>query len=207
MELALIIFGLFAIYLYLKRKRQHDQFELQMRTRGLTDDEMRHLAQRAADPNNPMRKDLEFIERLGAQEHMAVKALNSATFDEVMRATNRLSFSPKEHQYILHFLKTEARNGLVVRFHPTMEKEDVAASLNNGVILLHCPQIESDFLFVKVNDGRGLLGGKKSRIMSYISDPMQNAFTAAGSHGHLMMALTGINNVFRGYGLASGMVT
>lgn len=193
MEIVLITAGVIVVYLFLKRKRQRDLFELQMRT--------------VASPNSSMRKDIEFIEAVGAQQDAMQHALNSASLDEIMRATNRLPFSPKEHQYILRFLQTEARNGLVVRFHPTMEKEDVLAALNQGVLLLHCPQIESDILFVKVSDGRGLLGGQTSRIMNYISEPMQNAFTAGGSHGHVMTALTGINNIFRAHGLASGMVT
>lgn len=206
MELALIIFGLFVAYLYLRRKRQRDRLELQMRTLGITPEEMRFMEQRAADPNNPMRKDLKFIEQLGAQQHSAGQGLNSATLDEIMRATNRLPFSPKEQQYLLHFLKTEERNGLMVRFHPTMEKEDVSAALKQGALLLHCPQIESDILFIKVRNGRGLLGRERSQIMNYISEPMRNSFTAGGAHGHLMTALTGINNIFRAHGVVSGAV-
>lgn len=207
MELALIIFGGFVVYLYLRRKRQRDRFELQMRALGITPEEMRYMEQRATDPNNPMRKDLELIEQLGAQQRLAEHEPNSATLDEIMRATNRLPFSPKEQQYLLHFLKTEERNGLVVRFHPTMEKEDVSAALKQGALLLHCPQIESDILFVKVRNGRGLLGREPSQIMNYISEPMRNSFTAGGAHGHLMTALTGINNIFRAHGFAKGMVT
>lgn len=135
----------------------------------------------------------------------AAPEVSAASLGEIMRSTNRRSFSPTEHRYILRFLETEARNGLVVRFHPTMEKNDVLAALNQGILLLHCPQIESDILFVKVNEGRGILGGEKSRFVNYISEPMCDTFTAGCSHKHLMLGLTGINNIFRHHGLIFGM--
>lgn len=132
-------------------------------------------------------------------------ARQSANIDEILRSTSRLSFSITERQHLIHFLNKEADNGLIVRFHPTMTKEDVASALEQGIVLLQCPQIESDILFLKLNDGRGFLGRQKSRVANYISVQMANAFTAGGSHALLIGGLTGINNIFRHRGLLSGM--
>lgn len=198
------------IYFVLRNKRQRDRFELQMRSVGISPDEMRYWEKRAADPDDPIRKDLEFIEAVGRQQWSdeqveTAQEPNAASLDEIIRSTNRLPFSPTEHRYILRFLETEARNGLVVRFHPTMDKHEVLAALNQGALLLHCPQIESDILFVKASEGRGIFGGEKARFIHYISEPMRNAFTAGQSHKHLMVGLTGINNIFRHHGFLSGM--
>lgn len=211
MELTLIILAAAVAYLYLKQKRQRDRFELQMQALGITPNEMRYWAKRAADPNDPMQKDMQFLQRLaddggGNAPSSSNGEVVTATLEEVMKATNRVALSQSDKQYLLRFLKIEERNGLTVRFPSSLSIEDIGSLFEMGVVWLYCPQIESDILFVKVRDGTGFFGRERSRFVHYVSEPNRNAFIAGGSHKHLMLGLTGINNIFRAHGIVSGAV-
>lgn len=211
-ELGLIVLAGCGVYAFMKRKRQRDRFELQMQTLGITPDEMRYWAKRAADPHDPMQKDMRFLHGIandgeGNTPPSSDAEVVTATLEEVMKATSRIALSQSDKQYLLRFLKIEERNGLIVRFPPNLSMKDIASLFDLGVVWLHCPQIESDILFIKVRDGIGFFGRERSRFVHYLSEPNRNAFMADGSHKHLMLGLTGINNIFRAHGLARGMVT
>ena len=131
----------------------------------------------------------------------------SVSFNDIMRTTNRLAFSKRDLQHLNQYLQTAQKNGMDITVHERMRSEGKAGILEwfeNGILALSCPQIESDILFAKIFDGRGLFGGEKARFMNYLGDMNADEFMVGSSHKMLVMGLTGINNIFRGNGLLKG---
>jgi hypothetical protein len=64
--------------------------------------------------------------------------------------------------------------------------------------------MDRDFLFLKVDAGRGFFGGQKSRIQVFLGSPHEDLWTPASPFGFLTLALTPVNNVYRYEGLLRG---
>lgn len=93
------------------------------------------------------------------------------TLEDILRTTNRLAYTETEIRHTMTFIKKELANDLDVNFHKVMMsdgRDDVRCWLEEGVLIIACPQIHSDFVFVKVNAGRGLLGRQKARFANYL---------------------------------------
>jgi len=107
---------------------------------------------------------------------------------------------------VLSFLKKENRNGLNVKYSPTMgtSQEIWLRMMEDGILILTCPQIEQDFVFVRENNGRGIFGGQKALYRVYLGDALLDDYSPARSFVGLTLALFSINNIFRANGVISG---
>lgn len=124
----------------------------------------------------------------------------------IRKTTRRLPFGQSDLSSILAFLNKERKHGLIVKYHSTMgkNKEEWLETLNDGILILACPQLEQDFLFVQEENGRGLLGGQKRIFRVYLGEAANDDFSPGPVFKNLTMALFSINNVFRGNGLLQG---
>jgi hypothetical protein len=77
--------------------------------------------------------------------------------------------------------------------------EAFLGATQEGLMLLHSPhQLESAFLFVKLDAGRGLLGGQKAVFASYIASDLDADAWAPGAVFKMWaMAVTSIGNLYR----------
>ena len=126
-------------------------------------------------------------------------------FDSFIGTTNRLPISETEARQLITFVKTNDKHGLTVRLHDAFAG-DILGRFEQGIVLLTSPVLDSDFLFLKIDDGRGLFGGQKHRYLSGIGSYNRDAFMPGASFGNLAFALTSINNLFRAEGLCKGPV-
>jgi hypothetical protein len=134
--------------------------------------------------------------------------MQHCTLNEILKSANSLPFEQKHIKFLLMMLKKQYMNGLIVRFHPMIVNSPAEALklMEEGMFVLSCPQISSDFVFTCENAGKGLFGGQKRVFKIFIGDYSADDFTAANTFKSFALAVTSINNIFRGNGLLKGMV-
>jgi len=134
--------------------------------------------------------------------------MQSIGLETIKQSTTRLPYQANDKDTVLHFLKREQRNGLIVQYHPAMgaTKEAFVDSFRDGVIILSCPQIETDFVCVVEDNGRGLFRGQKRRFRVFLGDANSDDFTPGPSFRFLNAALSSLNNIFRGNGSVEGSI-
>lgn len=134
--------------------------------------------------------------------------MHRCTLDEIVRTSNRLPFTEGHIQSLLTTVKKQNEKGLLVRLHPqfTASPEEAIEGMRDGIFVLTCPQIQSDFVFTCESAGKGLFGGQKRAFKVFIGDLEQDDFSAATSFKSFAIAITSINNIFRSEGLVSGVI-
>ncbi len=127
--------------------------------------------------------------------------------DGILSASGRVSFTKKDISFMRSMMEKQRAKGLDVRFHPifSARPEDALANIQDGFFVLHCPQIESDFVFLCENGGRGLFGGQKRSYRVFLGDASLDDFSPAFTRRSFPLAYTSINNIFRNSGLLTGM--
>lgn len=124
-------------------------------------------------------------------------------FDSFIDTTNRLPITNVETQHLITFVKTNDKHGLTVRLHDAFQGS-LPEVFKRGIMLLTSPVLDCDFLFLKIDGGRGLFGGQKHRYLSAVGSYNQDSFMPGASFRNLPIALTSINNIFRDQGYLSG---
>lgn len=134
--------------------------------------------------------------------------IQRCSVDEIVRTTNIVPFERKHIQFLIDLIKRQTAKGLDVRFHPlfTLSPQEALTKMQQGIFVLTCPQIQSDFVFICESGGKGLFGGQKRNFRVFIGNLEEDDFTAARSSKSFGIAATSINNIFRSEGLLSGPV-
>ena len=134
--------------------------------------------------------------------------IQNIQLETIRQSTRRLAYTADDQRAILSFLKKEQRHGLVVHYHPAMgsTKEALTSKIQDGIIILTCPQIETDFLCIVEDNGRGLFGGQKRRFRVYLGDAALDDFAPGPSFRLLNLALSSLNNIFRDKSLIKGPI-
>lgn len=115
----------------------------------------------------------------------------------ILVATNRLPYTEMEARQVDEYIAMNRRKGLSTRVIP----EDMGTSLASGILMINAPELMSDFLFIKINGGRGLFGGQKSSYLYYVGQSAMDSWMPGGSAKMLLIAVTGINNIYRSQGM------
>lgn len=129
------------------------------------------------------------------------------TLDLIIQSTNRSPFNKSDVNVLTEFLKREERNHLIVRLSEIMVGErwgSINACLNDGIIIISCPQIQSDIVYAKCTNGKNLFGKEKYLFANYLGSVNHDEFEIGASHKMFLMGLTGINNIFRANGFLKG---
>jgi len=127
------------------------------------------------------------------------------SFNSYLETTNRLSISIPEAETAIMFMRTNDKHGLTVRLHDTF-KDHIRSVLDDGILLLTSPILDCDFLFLKIDNGKGLFGRQRSRYLSAIGSYNDDALMPGATFRNIAIALTSINNVFRDQGFAKGSI-
>jgi hypothetical protein len=127
---------------------------------------------------------------------------------EILNSSNLLPFESKHIEFLLSVIKKQNAKGLIVTFHPgfATSPDEALTTMQGGVFVLACPQIQSDFVFTCENGGRGLLGGQKRVFKVFIGDFKLDDFSPSNTFKSFGIAVTSINNIFRNEGLLNGPV-
>ena len=139
-------------------------------------------------------------------QHSWIEQLGTLRLDEIRNATKRLPFGPSHLSTIITFLTKEKNSNLIVLYHPKMgiNKTEWQSSMDDGVLMFSCPQLELDFLLVHGDNGQGFFGGQKAIFQTYLGDGTEDNFGVGASFRSFTLALFAINNVFRGNGFLKG---
>ena len=136
-----------------------------------------------------------------------------STFKEIMKVHMREPFNDNEIQFFLNNIKNLKKHSCSVYYTDdvsTGKEGDVVGTkrlmdmLSKGYLVLTAPQLQVRFLYVKVYGGKGMFWGKKIHYAAYQQDYDENTWTPLGNFKIWVLAVTGINNIFRSQGLLQG---
>ena len=129
--------------------------------------------------------------------------ISECTLDEILKTTSRLSYSQSEVRFLVDAVKTRHKKGHDLQLGDGLSMPgvpDFLTAAENGLCFLHSPkQLETRFLFVKCNAGRGLLGGQKSIFNSYIQNFGDEKWSVGAAFKVWAIAATSIGNLYRAY--------
>ena len=133
--------------------------------------------------------------------------IKHCTLEEIIKTSNLLPFEERDVSNLVLNCKKLSQKGLIARFHPswTSTPQEALDQMIKGFFVLHCPQIEMDFVYTCENGGVGLFGGQKKIFKVYGGDFQLDDFTPSTSFRSFIIAVTSVNNIFRGHGLLQGM--
>ena len=134
--------------------------------------------------------------------------IKHCALEDIMRTSNLLPFEKKDVSSLALNCKKLSEKELIARFHPSWAAtpQEALDQMIKGVFVLHCPQIEMDFVYTCENGGIGLFGRQKRIFKVYGGDYQLDDFTPSTSFRSFIIAVTSVNNIFRGRGLLQGMV-
>lgn len=124
--------------------------------------------------------------------------LEVISMNEIRRATRRRSFNQDELALVKTYLDRSNEKGYDVRFHRKFLSE---ATLADGMIVLESPlMLSTQILYVKVDAGRGLFGGVKTKIQTFIGSLEHDEFQAGFIFDSFITALVRFNKVYEDQG-------
>lgn len=120
----------------------------------------------------------------------------------ILSTTSRLPFDSKDLNYLTEYMKMSRKKGYDISLDPSLngDTEVFQDALSQGYIILISDFLDMCFLLLKVNGGKGLFGGQKSKVMSFIGSPSDLTFTPGQVCNKFIIALTAINNIYRANG-------
>lgn len=129
-----------------------------------------------------------------------MSSLQYTSLESIMTSTNRVKFTENDGQYIMSLLKHFAQKGRFFNPHPMMTGS-VQEILDDGLVVFRADDLDTDFVLVKINAGRGLLGGQKSRVMTYVGQISENELMPSVQCKNVATALVSVDSVYRSQGL------
>lgn len=127
----------------------------------------------------------------------------TATLDEVLRTTRRVSFTPLQVEYIQAFVRSNRQQGLQTGIHSAMYAPDTDYAAD-GLFMIVSPEVNTIFLLVKLDAGTGLFGGQKAKFGVWMGpgDAGPGSPWVPGPvRSSLMVQVASINNIHRAAGM------
>jgi hypothetical protein len=120
--------------------------------------------------------------------------------ETIISTTNRLPFDNNDLMNLKEYMKMSRGKGYDISLDPSLngDTEAFQEALSQGFIILKSDMLDTCFLFLKVNGGTGFFGGQKKKIMSFVGSPSDFTFTPGHVFNKFIIALTAINNIYRG---------
>jgi hypothetical protein len=120
---------------------------------------------------------------------------------EIKKTSFRVPFKRSEIELCADYIRTYNAKGYDLKIMDQGCGADwVISFANEGIITLTSAALMTDFMFVKVDMGRGFFGGQKSKYVSTIFK-LGGEFVERGpDFKRWLMALAGIGNVYRAVG-------
>ena len=136
---------------------------------------------------------------IGINEYMS--KYTEAGLDEIKRTTMRSAFTEKQLQQFLDLKERDINTSRAAVFHRLMEN-NTREFLEDGLLMLELPALSKGILYVKIHAGRGLFGGEKNTYNVYFDDTSTgDIWTPGPVFKSYLLAIAGINNIFRSEGL------
>ncbi len=120
------------------------------------------------------------------------------SLEAIIDATNRIAFTNSDTRAIIDYIKMSNSKGYDISVHTRLQGS-VKEALQDGFIMLQSYSLDMDFVFINANGGKGLLGGQKRSVLSFVGSAENDQFLAGTTFKILAIALTSINNIYRQY--------
>ena len=118
------------------------------------------------------------------------------TLQDALNSTKRTAFTKLDLQMLHAYKGSVTNSNRDIVLHHSMGGSLQQAS-ESGYVIISCPSLETDFAFFKLDAGRGLFGGQKSKVMSYVGTVDLDELMPGTTFKNLAMALSSINNIHR----------
>lgn len=128
-------------------------------------------------------------------------SVESSSFESIYTITRRLPFSDMDAEQMRTHLQIIHRHGLDLSIEDASDLEEM---LQEGILTPQSRDLQTDFVFVNIDAGRGFFGGQKTKVLTFTSDIYRNQYFPGPVLGSLLRALVGINNLYRAVGLLKG---
>jgi hypothetical protein len=118
------------------------------------------------------------------------------TLQAALSTTKRVPYSERDFSMLRAYKESVRDSNRDLVLHHSMGGA-LQEAARNGYILLTCPLLDTDFAFLKLDAGRGLFGGQKSRVMSYVGTIDLDELMPGTTFANFAFALSSINNIHR----------
>ena len=136
---------------------------------------------------------------IGVKEYM--DKYTEASLEEIKKTTMRSPFTQNQLQQFMDLKKRDVGTQREALFHPLMEG-NIKEYLEDGLMMFNLSYINMSMLYVKIHAGNGFFGGEKNTYNIYFDDTCTgDLWTPGPVFKSYLLAITGINNIFRAEGL------
>lgn len=118
------------------------------------------------------------------------------TLQTALSATKRTPLTKLDLEMLRAYKESVRGTNRDIVLHHSMDGA-LQQACENGYIVLTCPFLEADFVFLKLDAGRGLFGGQKYRVMSYVGTVDLDELMPGSTFKSFAIALSAINNIHR----------
>lgn len=128
-------------------------------------------------------------------------SVEPSSFESICNTTRRIPFSDTDAEQMRVHLQIAHRHGLDLLIE---DASDLGEMLHEGILTPQSRDLQTDFVFVNIDAGRGFFGGQKTQVLTFTSDIYRNQYLPGPVLRSLLRALVGINNIYRAAGLLKG---
>ena len=128
-------------------------------------------------------------------------SVEPSSFESICNTTRRIPFSDTDAEQMRVHLQIAHRHGLDLLIEGA---SDLSEMLHEGILMPQSRDLQTDFVFVNIDAGRGFFGGQKTQVLTFTSDIYRNQYLPGPVLRSLLHALVGINNIYRAAGLLKG---
>jgi len=118
------------------------------------------------------------------------------TLEAALSTTRRVPYDERDFSMLRAYKDSVKGTNRDLVLHHSMGGV-LQQAAESGYLLFSCPFLETDFVFFKLDAGRGLFGGQKSRFMSYVGTIDLDELMPGTTFGSFAAALASLNNIHR----------
>ena len=94
-------------------------------------------------------------------------SVEPSSFESICNTTRRIPFSDTDAEQMRVHLQIAHRHGLDLSIE---DASDLAEMLHEGILMPQSRDLQTDFVFVNIDAGRGFFGGQKTQVLTFTSD-------------------------------------
>ncbi|MDF0752641.1 hypothetical protein NLU14_20645 [Marinobacter sp. 71-i] len=114
--------------------------------------------------------------------------------EDIRSRNKRVAFSAKEALELKDFIETSIDRGCYFSLDSIIGRNnaEVKKALLDGVIIIRTDMSDVCILFIKMDLGKGIFGGQKSKVMSFTGSSSESSYTPGRVFRNLSAALNRI---------------
>jgi hypothetical protein len=122
--------------------------------------------------------------------------LTYTTLKKIMESTNRLPYTKLERDQVQEYLTICAKK----KRDLTMETTHIS-DWSDGLFALESKELDTKFIYIKINAGTGIFGGQKSSVLWFIGAFEDDEILPGPAFNSILRGVTAIGNLYRAKGM------